>query len=60
MRREGASFGDIAREFSLTRNQVAGMVRDLRKSGVVMPSDPLASLPGTILDTHYGGDEPRE
>lgn len=38
MRQEGLSYGEIARQLGLTRNQVAGMVRDLRARGEFVPS----------------------
>lgn len=38
LRRDGQSYGQIASSLGLTRNQVAGMVRDLRGRGVQIPA----------------------
>jgi hypothetical protein len=38
LREQGASYGDISSSLGLTRNQVAGMIRDLRARGVAVPA----------------------
>lgn len=46
LRRSGLSYGEIARQMSLSRSQVAGMIRDLRASGKAIPAVLLALLAG--------------
>jgi transposase-like protein len=50
LRREGRSYGQIATDLGVTRNAVAGMVRDLRSRGVQVPAALLALVGASTVD----------